>query len=275
MTSFDSYEQNLERRLEELRRGDRAYELNGDAILETLPYEPTDSPEVDTVRILDVGCGLGFVAVKLASWPCSEVVGIDPSKRAIEIAKSEHGDIGNLRFYAESAEDFANKRENLAEPLFSRAVLNMVLHSVDDAEVLNILEGIKKCLLPHGALSMIVPDEVWLVQKLVEKAHKAGMSWEEMDPWGRELMSRKSVDLAVGIHGEKTYDHPITIYNRTLKDYSALLKEAGYGLDITVSSPNTPENKTVIKTGFWEWDDHLSGSDLAHHDRHVLLTQVR
>jgi 2-polyprenyl-3-methyl-5-hydroxy-6-metoxy-1,4-benzoquinol methylase len=275
MTSFDTYEKNLEKRLAEIRQGDRAYELNGDAIVETLPYESADSVETEKVRILDVGCGLGFVALKMANWPDAEVVGIDPSKKAIELAKREHEGVHNLSFYAYSAQEFASSISETNEPLFNRAVLNMVLHSVGDAEVTAILESLKKVLVPYGSLSIVVPDEVWLVQKLVEKAHAAGMSWEEMDKWGRSLMEQESVDLSVSIHGEDVYEDSITIYNRTLKDYGRLLTGAGYGMNMTASSPYTPENKTTIPIPYWEFSDHAVGADLRARDRRILLTQVR
>lgn len=275
MASFDTYEKNLEKRLVEIKQGDRAYELNGDAILETLPYEAADSEQTEKVRILDVGCGLGFVALKMARWPDAEVVGIDPSKKAIEIAKREHEGVSNLSFYAYSAQEFADAISETNEPLFNRAVLNMVLHSVSDTEVASILESLKKVLIPHGSLSIVIPDEVWLVQKLVEKAYAAGMTWEEMDPWGRALMVQESVDLSVSIHGEEVYEDSITIYNRTLKDYGKLLKSAGYGMDMTASSPDTPENETIIPIPYWEFSDHAVGADLRARDRRILLTQVR
>jgi len=275
MTSFDTYEKNLEKRLLEIKQGDRAYELNGDAILETLPYEAADSEQMEKVRILDVGCGLGFVALKMVGWPDAEVVGIDPSKKAIEIAKREHEGVSNLSFYAYSAQEFADAISETNEPLFNRAVLNMVLHSVSDTEVTSILESLKKVLIPHGSLSLVIPDEVWLVQKLVEKAYAAGMTWEEMDPWGRALMAQKSVDLSVSIHGEEFYEDSITIYNRTLKDYGNLLTSAGYGIDMTASSPSTPNNKTIVPIPYWEFSDHAVGVDLRARDRRILLTQVR
>ena len=275
MTSFDTYEKNLEKRLTEIKHGDRAYELNGDAIMETLAYEASDSIETEKMRVLDVGCGLGFVALKMAQWPDSEVVGIDPSEKAIELAKKQHVGINNLSFYAQSAQEFANNISETNQPLFNRAVINMVLHSISDTEVVGILESLKKVLLPHGSLSIVVPDDMWLVQKLVEKARVAGMSQEEMDVWGRKLMMQESVDLAVSIHGHEVYEDPITVYNRTLKDYGNLLNQTGYGMDMFVSSPDTPNDRTVIPIPYWEFSDHYAGANLRLRDRRILLTQVK
>ena len=275
MASFDSYEKNLSKRLDELRRGDRAYTLNTFSIVETLEYESPDIEETDILRVLDVGCGLGFAALTLSKWKGTQVVGIDPSSKAIELAISEHAEAENLKFYPLSAEEFAEKREALSEPLFNRAVLNMVIHSISDDAAISVLKSIKSCLMPHGSLSLVVPDEVWIVQKLVEKGYAAGMSFEEMNPWGRALMSQKSIDLAVGIRGEKEYDEPITIYNRSLNDYDALLIEAGYGVGVMTPTPQNPSLVSDRVVGFYEPRDRALGYDLSSRDRHLLLTIAR
>jgi SAM-dependent methyltransferase len=275
MVSFDSYERNLLTRLHELRQGDRAYELHGDAVLETLPYEPVGSPETDNIRILDVGCGLGFLSAKLAGCSSSEVVGIDPSNAAIELARSEHASIPNLRFHAVTAQAFPGRMVELGQEPFDRAVLNMVLHSVDGEECGRILEGVKESLVPHGALCLIVPDEQWLLQKLIEHAQGEGMERAEGLAWVSDQRRQPFVDLAVGIEGETPYQHSLTLYNRTLKDYASILREAGYGFDIRVWRPDSDDEPQTITTAYWEFRDHLSGADLAAMDRHVLLTQVR
>lgn len=274
MSSFDAYEHNLHTRLSELRRGDQAYELHGNAILETLPYAAAEGPDYDIQRILDVGCGLGFLALKLAHAPNVEVVGIDPSAQAIAIAEREHVR-DNLRFYTASAEGFPAMMKRLNVPLFERAILNMVLHSVDDETCSAILNGVRQSLPSlTGILTCIVPGQAWLAQKLVEKAQAEGMNREDGIAWVTNQMDKDVIDLTVNIAGQPAYEEPITIYNRNLSHYAKLLRESGYGLEIKVRDPVTGKPRQTMSVPYWEWSDHTSGYELSTRDRHILMTQV-
>ncbi len=275
MSSFDAYNHNLSTRLSELRQGDIAYELHARAILETLPYVSSSAQETNHQRIVDVGCGLGFLAVRLASWPDSHVVGIDPSNEAIELARKEHESTPNLDFYAASAQKFPGRMEDLGEPLFDRAIVNMVLHGVDDEEGKKILSGVREMLVRHGILTLIVPGRDWLVQKLIEKAQADGMAREEGIAWVANMLRQEAVELEVGIHGRAAYEHPITIYNRSLTDYAELLISSGFGVTVDEVNAKTDEVVKRLPRAFVEWGDHTNGYDLSKRDRHILMTQVR
>ena len=275
MPSFESYESNLTTRLAELRNGDRAYELHCNAILETLPYEALDAPEATPQRILDVGCGLGFLSVRMANFPEVEVVGIDPSEKAIELAKAEHQAAPNVKFYAASAEEFAAQMLELGIPSFERAIVNMVLHSIDDDAVTSILGAVRESLAPHGVLTLVIPDRYWLMQKLIEKAQAEHMEREAGLAWVENQLTLPSVDLRIGIRSQPAYEEPITIYNRTLSDYAQLVLSSGFGLRLRQIDPATDELiRSFPPTAFWEWDDHTSGYDLAGRDRHIVMTKL-
>ena len=49
-------------------------------------------------RILDVGCGVGRKSYELARCGAGDVVGIDSSRRSIEVAGSLAGEVGNLAY---------------------------------------------------------------------------------------------------------------------------------------------------------------------------------
>jgi SAM-dependent methyltransferase len=275
MSSFEAYEANLEARRAELRGGDPAYELHGDAIMETLPYDSVGAPETDTPRILDVGCGLGFLALKLSEWPRSQVVGIDPSAKAIALAQEEHGVVPNLRFHAVSAQDFPARMAELGEEPFDRAILNMVLHSEDDVTCKGILAGARAALVPHGALTLVVPDEYWLIKKLVEEAQGKGIDKDTATTWVASMLNRQPVDLAWSIRGQPAYEGTITVYNRTLGAYGELLAHSGFGLGVHVVDQDTREEKRVVTVPFWEWNDHTMSWRMVNRDRHVLMSQAR
>lgn len=48
--------------------------------------------------MLDVGCGSGGIAIRLASLKSAKIYGVDPSKSMIGIAKRRSSNIGNLNF---------------------------------------------------------------------------------------------------------------------------------------------------------------------------------
>lgn len=271
--SVEAYEHNLQVRLAELRRGDPAYEAHGDAILETLPYSSLNAPEHSIERILDVGCGLGFLSLKLARWPDTEVTGIDPSQKAIELAKTEHQSEPNLDFLSVSAEAFPAIMEQEGIEPFDRAILNMVMHSINDATCTEVLAGIRQALAPHGILTCIVPGRDWLLQKLVEKAQSEGMNKEDGVAWIVQQMSREVVDIAVSIKGQPAYPKPIHIWNRSLEDYARLFLEDGFGVNLKTANPETRKAAKTVRLPYWEWSDHLNGHTLAQRDRHILMTQ--
>jgi len=231
MPSFDAYEQHLPARLEELRRVDRAYELHQDVALDAIVLADRVAGSADVPRrVLDVGCGLGFLAARLGEvLEDDAVVGIDPSAAAIELAKQEHS---GVNFYAASAQEFADTMPELGEAPFTHGVLNMVLHSVDDDTATAILKGVKRCLEPGGALAVIVPTRTWLLDKLVEYARGQGARRKPGIKWMSRVMMREQVDLPVKIRDGQYYG-PITVYNRTLDDYGKLLEAAGFGVGVS------------------------------------------
>lgn len=274
MSSYDAYEQNLQVRLKELQQGDKAYETHTAAILETLPYEAAGAPLGQDHRILDVGCGLGFLACKLAQFSDCKVVGIDPSQMAIELATEEHAGQQNLSFFANCAQDLPDLMKDNDIAPFERAILNMVLHSVDDEACSSILQGVRDALVNPGILTLIVPGRNWLIQKLIAKAQNDDMKKQEGIDWVAKELEKEAVTIEVGIQGQRTYPAPLTVYNRTLKDYAALLLKNGFGLNIGVCDPITFETTETITSAFWEWNDHSNGYELSTSDRHILMTQT-
>ncbi|TIX87102.1 methyltransferase domain-containing protein [Rhizobium sp. P44RR-XXIV] len=63
-----------------------------------------------TLRILDLGCGVGHGTFALASLPNVEIVGIDPSRESIEYARSNYL-AENISYVNADAEAFLQQRE--------------------------------------------------------------------------------------------------------------------------------------------------------------------
>ena len=67
-------------------------------------------PQVGNV-ILDLGCGTGELSVYLAErvGPEGRVIGVDPDKERIQLARQSHGHIKNLSFAEGSASSFCTE----------------------------------------------------------------------------------------------------------------------------------------------------------------------
>jgi trans-aconitate 2-methyltransferase len=96
-------------------------------------------------RILDIGCGDGKVTAELAARvPDGSVVGADSSPQMIELARSRHRDIINLRF------DVADALRLPYAAEFDIVFSNAVLHWVEDH--LRVLRGIHASLAGGGRI---------------------------------------------------------------------------------------------------------------------------
>jgi SAM-dependent methyltransferase len=268
MTNIQTYERNLEYRLTELQKGDKAYELHQFAIQEAIIFVSDLKGESHQQRILDCGCGLGFTSAQL--YELSEkVIGIDPSKKAIELAKKEHKYIS---FYQASAESFSNIMQELNLNLFDQGILNMVLHSVNDESVLNILKGVKKCLKPEGAIHIIVPTQKWLIRKLVEYAQDLEMERESGIEWVEDKIKQDKIEIPVKIRGGEYYPDSLIIYNRTLEDYGNMLRDVGFGVTLKKYINGTNDLGSTEILPFWKLFDYTMNCELKNKKRELLIS---
>ena len=105
------------------------------------------SPE----RILDIGCGTGALAAKLAQrYPGAKVVGLDLSGPSIETARERHAETGNLEFVA------ADLLQYPVEAPFDAVVGDSVLHLIE-AEDRDLLQKLDETLADGGALLVSMP----------------------------------------------------------------------------------------------------------------------
>lgn len=265
--SIEAYEVNLSKRLEELRQGDRAYSNHTQLCLQAIVYAGQLHGENGSQRVLDCGCGLGFMTAEIAKF--CEATGIDPSDKSIALAKKEHPDV---IFYNASAESFPKKMSELGIPPFDQVILNMVLHSVDNKTALNILRGVKKCLKTEGTVILVVPTKDWLVQKLIEYAQDQEMEKESGLVWVGTMLKKRKVNLPVKIRGGSYYPEPLTIYNRTTKDYEKLLKTARFGFkwngyDLETGELISSENLTYL-----DMNDYFISQELYARNRLLMMS---
>lgn len=97
-------------------------------------------------RVLDLGCGTGRLSIELANSvaPDGYVVGIDPDKDRIDIAKRYNTQRSNLRFIRAGVEELGSLNEGPFDLIFS----NFVVHWFQDKKA--AFKQIKEALAQKG-----------------------------------------------------------------------------------------------------------------------------
>ena len=85
------------------------------------------SPQPEHI-ILDVGCGTGELSAYLAGMvgPEGKVIGVDPDKERIQLARKTHSVIKNLSFVEGSASDFPGMGSETYDIIFGNGVLHWI-----------------------------------------------------------------------------------------------------------------------------------------------------
>ncbi|XP_020603887.1 uncharacterized protein LOC110042849 [Orbicella faveolata] len=78
--------------------------------------------------ILDLGCGTGGLSAYLAELvgPKGKVVGVDPDKERLQLARQSYGDIKNLSFIEGSSSQFPGIRSEMYDIVFSNYVIQWI-----------------------------------------------------------------------------------------------------------------------------------------------------
>jgi 2-polyprenyl-3-methyl-5-hydroxy-6-metoxy-1,4-benzoquinol methylase len=165
----------------------------------------TDQAIIDAVRalspgrVVDVGCGEGWLVRRLTENPGCETVGIDGSAQLIADARAIHED-GDYRVL--SYEDIVAQPDALAGP-YDAAVCNFALLGDDLAPILGAL---KQSLSPDGAL-------------LIQTVHPRSACGDEpyVDGWREETFAAFGADDWA----------PMPWYFRTIESWRNVIAAAG------------------------------------------------
>ncbi len=104
-------------------------------------------------KILDVGCGVGFLSYEIAlqTGDSGRVSGIDQNSEMILHANNRCESLRNTEFYEANAEDLTFTEES-----FDAACCTQVLLYVND--VSHVLSGIRRVLKPAGRIIIVETD---------------------------------------------------------------------------------------------------------------------
>ena len=108
-------------------------------------------------RIIDVGCGTGTVAIRIADRlkgrTGSVVIGIDAAPEMIEVARKKATGMINIRFDTALAEALPYERES-----FDCAISTFFFHHIDFGLKIKALREICRVLKPEGELVVVDVD---------------------------------------------------------------------------------------------------------------------
>jgi 2-polyprenyl-6-hydroxyphenyl methylase/3-demethylubiquinone-9 3-methyltransferase len=150
-------------------------------------------------EILDVGCGHGLFANLLALQSSDRLVlGLDPSKAKIEVARRSGRGLPNVRYLLGHVEDVEQGR-------FAAITILDVLYLLPNPEKLALLRHCRRLIAPGG--------------RLLVKTNDTSPAW-------RFAVTAAQEKLMVGL-GLTHADGP-GLYFRSANENRALLREAGF-----------------------------------------------
>jgi 2-polyprenyl-3-methyl-5-hydroxy-6-metoxy-1,4-benzoquinol methylase len=190
--------------------------------------------DVRELRVLDGGCGEGYMSRLIAARGAREVVGIDTSSSLINAAAT-HEDVGSLSIshYVASLESIPEK-----DATFDTVVCNHVLSDVTNPET--ALREIGRVLRPSGRFVAL------MLHPCFYTAHS------ERDSRGnipvRSYFRERHVDQTFVVAGHESPDE-VHMNFRSLEFYSRAIIDAGFV--ITELSEPHPSEKVLDEDQWW------------------------
>lgn len=177
--------------------------------------------------ILDIGCGEGYFSKKFAR-DGAQVIGVDNSKKLIEIAKKTAA--GNEEYHAWSADELHSLNNNF----FDKATIILAIQNMDKAH--SVLKECYRVLKPSGRLYIVMNHPAFRVPKAsdwgwdpapnqgVDTGQVNGTRYRRVDRYLSE--SKEKIQM----HPGDAPDNYTVSFHRPLQFYFKLLKNAGFAV---------------------------------------------
>jgi 23S rRNA-/tRNA-specific pseudouridylate synthase/SAM-dependent methyltransferase len=176
------------------------------------------------VRVLDVACGQGSLAQRIAAEG-AEVVGIDASPKLIEAARARGGD-APLRFEVADARALSGMRESLGE--FDAVISSMALMNIDS--LADVFRGCAELLRPGGALVGIILHPAFRSPRQTSWGwsgkHHGARQFRRVDAYLSERSTPITMNPGHAAHGAEPVT--TTTFHRPLRAYIGALAESGF-----------------------------------------------
>ncbi len=121
-----------------------------DRVISFLKNKGLNNEDFKRMKILEIGCGTGRLSIALAKY-FRLVEGVDISKTMIEIAKKDHPNVTNLKFYINNGLDLSQFPDNFYNFVFSFLVFQ---HLPKKSIAINYLKEIYRVLKPGSYMKI-------------------------------------------------------------------------------------------------------------------------
>ncbi len=182
-------------------------------------------PDLKGKRILDLGCGFGENCKKFVDCGAERVVGIDISKKMLEVAMAEncHSKIEYINMAMEEISQLQDK--------FDVVISSLAFHYVEDFE--GVIRNVYNLLDENGVF-------IFSQENPLCTCHSGGNRWTK-DENGNKLY----VNLAgYGVEGEREsvwFVDNVKKYHKTFSTIINSLIEAGFSIEKMIEPPPTDE----------------------------------
>jgi SAM-dependent methyltransferase len=170
-------------------------------------------PRTKGLDVIDVGCGTGYVTQELAKLARS-IVGVDMSRRSIEVARSHYGRRSNIEFVAATVQNYAARAGGRK---FSLAVANMTFMAT--VNLRSLLAAVRQLLAADGTLVFTITHP-WF---WADYWHYSSAPWFH---YSEELAIEAPFKISLAETLPRT-----THVHRPLAMYVAELAAAGFAID--------------------------------------------
>ena len=202
-------------------------------------------PDLVGKRVLDLGCGFGEHCKLFVELGAEKVVGIDISKKMLEIAQKENSHPG-ITYLQMPMENIAELNE-----VFDVVVSSLALHYVEDFG--SVVKNVYHLLKKDGVF-------IFSQEHPIVTSHSGGSRWTK-----NENGEKLHVNLSnYGIEGEREvtwFVDGIKIYHRTFSTIVNTLCAAGFSIEHMIEPLPTAE---ILKA-------HPDHADLFHKPDFLLL----
>jgi predicted TPR repeat methyltransferase len=193
---------------------------------------------LSTSCVLDAGCGTGELSIRLSEL-ASEVVGVDPSQKSIEIASKLYSP--KIKFFNETLELFSLTHAKH----FNAVVANMVL--MDVLSLVDFLAACRRVLVPGGVLAFSITHPCF---------------WPDYYGYGSASWFRYEneviVEGAFHISSDKTNTLVSTHVHRPLAGYFDAFARAGLEA-VTLREPTPSGTVSPVYRSGWRFPRYIVG----------------